>query len=150
MSVSLFCWATLNNYGISLFRGPAVLMWAVCLALILAAVSLRHGMNILVGSLSAETDLFKEYTVAVYDSYRAAGTLLVLFSSMALYVETVPRDVSIVAGIICAAAIYTGRVIRLFLIFITRHVPIVYLILYLCALEILPVLVLVKYFTGLA
>jgi hypothetical protein len=150
LSVSLFCWAALNNYGISLFRGPSVLLWAACLVLVLISVSLRHGINILVGSLSEQADLFKEYTVTVYDAYRTAGTLLVLFSVMALYIEAVSPDISIMSGFICAAAIYSGRVIRLFLIFITRHVPIVYLILYLCALEILPVLVLVKYFTGLA
>ena len=44
---------------------------------------------------------------------------------------------------------YSIRVIRLLIIFLNRNISIFYLILYLCALEILPVLIVVKYFTGL-
>jgi hypothetical protein len=44
---------------------------------------------------------------------------------------------------------YLIRVIRLIIIFLNRNISIFYLILYLCALEILPVLIVIKYFTGL-
>jgi len=52
-------------------------------------------------------------------------------------------------GAIALIVFYLYRIIRLFLIFIKRNMSILYLILYLCALEILPVLILVRYFTGL-
>jgi len=41
------------------------------------------------------------------------------------------------------------RIIKLFSIFLNRNISILYLILYLCALELLPVVVLIKYFAGL-
>ncbi len=52
-------------------------------------------------------------------------------------------------GIIVLGILYLIRVLRLFVIFINRNISILYLILYLCALEILPILISVKYISGL-
>ena len=56
---------------------------------------------------------------------------------------------TLIAGIIIIGLMYLIRVVRLLIIFLNRNISIFYLILYLCALEILPGLIIVKYFTGL-
>ena len=65
------------------------------------------------------------------------------------YTRILPVRDFVEAGIIVLGFMYLVRVIRLLIIFLNRNISIFYLILYLCALEILPVLIVVKYFTGL-
>ena len=78
-----------------------------------------------------------------------AAFFLFLFIILMSYTEILPVKVFILSGIFILAIIYLIRVVRLFIIFLNRNISIFYLILYLCALEILPVLIIVKYFTGL-
>jgi len=78
-----------------------------------------------------------------------AGFLTFLVALLILYTTLFPAKVYFSIGFYAIGILYAARVLRLFLIFINRHVSIFYLILYLCALEILPVVILVKYVTGL-
>jgi hypothetical protein len=114
-----------------------------------AAITLRHIICIIIGNISNEEETFREYMIGVYHTYRAGGIVFLLIGLIILYTTFLPSGVWFTAGIILAATLYIIRIIRLFLIFMTRHVSILYLILYLCALEILPVVIIVKYVTGL-
>jgi len=67
---------------------------------------------------------------------------------MLVYTVILPPQVVITVGAIVLIIFYLMRVVRLLLIFMKRNFSVLYLILYLCALEILPVLIIVKYFTG--
>ena len=68
---------------------------------------------------------------------------------MISYTGILPEKLLISAGAIVISVHYLIRVFRLFLIFIKRNISIFYLILYLCALEILPVLIVFRFFSGL-
>ena len=94
-------------------------------------------------------DVFREYLLGIYQSYRFGALFLVIVIILLSYTGILPVKDLIVSGIIIAGLIYLIRVIRLLIIFLNRNISIFYLILYLCALEILPVLIIVKYFTGL-
>jgi hypothetical protein len=99
--------------------------------------------------MSGERDVFREYVIGVYQSYRISAMILLVIVVLLSYTILMPVKVYFTAGIIAFFIIYSIRVVRLLIIFINRKLSIFYLILYLCALEILPVGITVKYFTGL-
>ena len=148
-SISLFCYLLLSHYNLSIPGVNGVVTWLICFAAVSMAVTLRHIVCNITGNISDEPEIFKEYIIGIYQGYRAAGMVFLLLSILILYAVSVPPNGFFITGFAITGLIYLLRVIRLSLIFITRHVSILYLILYLCALEILPVVILVKYVTGL-
>jgi hypothetical protein len=123
--------------------------WLICLGIIISAVTLRHIVCIVTGSISGERELFQEYLVGVYQFYRFSAIFFFILIILMSYTTFFPSSEYFLSGIIVLGIIYLFRIIRLLIIFINRNISIFYLILYLCALEILPVLITVKYFTGL-
>jgi hypothetical protein len=122
---------------------------AIAFIIVTSAVTLRHLVCNVVGFLSEESEVFEEYIFWVYQLYRLVSMFLLALSIIILYSPSINPDILFYAGFVIVAAIYFLRVTRLFLIFITRHISILYLILYLCALEILPVAILIKYAGGI-
>jgi hypothetical protein len=149
ITVSLFGYLLMKNYTGGIAGIGSFLSWAILFGVVSTAILLRHIICNLTGNISGETEIFREYLIGIYHSYRAGGIVFLLISLILLYTTFLPSEVWFKAGIIMAAILYILRIIRLFLIFMTRHVSILYLILYLCALEILPVVIIAKYVTGL-
>jgi hypothetical protein len=149
LTISLFGFLLLEYFRVSTDYLGEFLTWLICFGVVTAGITLRHILCILTGNISSEQETFSEYMIGVYHTYRAGGILLLLVSLLILYTTFLPSGVWFTTGIIVAALLYIIRIIRLFLIFMTRHVSILYLILYLCALEILPVVIILKYVTGL-
>jgi hypothetical protein len=149
INISLFAFITSVWYEIFPFDISSVVYWLILFLIIISAFTFRHLICIITGNISGEKEVFREYLSGIYQAYRLAGLLLLILTTLILYTSFMPVNVLIYAGFSLIALIYFIRVIHLFLIFINRHVSIFYLILYLCALEILPVVILVKYVTGL-
>ena len=129
------------------FKG--IFIWLIVLGIISAAVTLRHIACVLTGATSGEEEVFKKYLLSIYQSYRFGALFLFIIIILMSYTKILPVRDFIETGIIVLGFMYLVRVIRLLIIFLNRNISIFYLILYLCALEILPVLIVVKYFTGL-
>jgi hypothetical protein len=149
INLSLFAYFTLIKFDIHIQGINGALVWLLCLAIIIIATTIRHFICITIGKASGEDEIFREYLVGVYDAYRTAGLIVFLLILLILYTHLTSVTIFFNTGFLLIGFLYVARVLRLFLIFINRHVSIFYLILYLCALEILPVLILVKYVTGL-
>jgi hypothetical protein len=126
-----------------------IVIWLIAMGIISVAVTLRHIVCFLTGIASDSQDVFREYLISVYQSYRFSAVFLSIIIIMIFYASIIAVGDLIIAGLIIVGIMYLIRVIRLFVIFINRSISIFYLILYLCALEILPVLIIAKYFTGL-
>jgi len=126
-----------------------IIYWLITLGIIIIAVTLRHLVCEITGNLSGEISLFREYLLGVYQSFRFSALFLFVIVILISYTSFFPIKVYIIAGIFVLGLMYLISVVKLFIIFINRNISIFYLILYLCALEILPVLISVKYFTGL-
>jgi hypothetical protein len=149
MVIGLFgyCAAEWYNFipaGISSF-----FFMLIALGIVIFNITSRHLICLAAGNLSGESEVFNEYLIIVYQSYRFSSVLLFATVVLAVYTVLLPPQVYFVIGAIVLIVFYLYRISRLLLIFIKRNISILYLILYLCALEILPVLILVKYFTGL-
>jgi hypothetical protein len=120
----------------------------LCLGLVIFCITSRHLICIVTGNISGEPEMFNEYLMTIYNSYRFGAVILFFLLVLLLYTTLLAPQVYFTGGIIVFTVFYLYRILRLLLIFMKRNVSILYLILYLCALEILPVLILLKYFTG--
>ncbi len=146
ISLFLYCIAAFYDLIPSGMKGFT--FWSIILGVIIVAVTLRHIACIITGSLSGQRDVFREYIVGIYHSYRIGALILFVVVFLLAYTFVLPSKVYVISGFIAIGIMYLIRMLRLLIIFINRNISILYLILYLCALEILPVVISVKYFTG--
>jgi len=127
---------------------PPLVFILISFGLVVFAITSRHIICKAAGSLSGEADVFDEYLVSIYQSYRFSSVFLFVLTILIVYTTLLAPGAGFTAGLIVLSFFYFHRVLRLMLIFIKKDISILYLILYLCALEILPVLILVKYFAS--
>jgi hypothetical protein len=149
INLALFVYCTAFYYEFIPSGISGFLFWCVTLVVIIASITIRHIICFATGRVSTENNAFNEYIVTIYLSYRMMALVLFIIVILLSYTRLFPLKALFLTGFITIAALYLMRIIRLFLIFIDRNISILYLILYLCALEFLPVVTLVKYFTGL-
>ena len=139
--------ASYNNIIPSTVTG--ILFWLISVLVVIMAVTLRHIVCIITGSASGQRDVFMEYLLGVYQSYRFSALFMFIIIILMSYTTILSVKSSLTVGIILFATLYMIRIMRLFIIFINRNISIFYLILYLCALEILPVVISVKFISDL-
>jgi hypothetical protein len=147
--IGLFGYFVIVFYDVIPTGIRGVVNWLIAFGIITAAVTIRHLICLITGAASGQQEVFREYLLGIYHSYRSGAFFLFLFIILMSYTEILPVKDFIISGIFIMGIVYLIRVVRLLIIFLNRNISIFYLILYLCALEILPVLIIVKYFTGL-
>ena len=126
-----------------------ILFWLISLGTIIAAVTFRHLICNITGVLSGQEEVFRDYLHTVYQSYRFNALFLFILIIMMSYTSFLSDKSYFIISTILFSTLYLIRILRLLIIFINRNISIFYLILYLCALEILPVLIITKYLSGL-
>jgi hypothetical protein len=146
--IGLFVYSAATYYNFIPSDSKGILFWLISLGIVIIAITLRHIICLITGAVSGEEDAFREYLLGIYQSYRFGAFILFVMIILMSYTIIFPIGDYILSGIIILGLMYLLSVIRLFLIFLNRNISIFYLILYLCALEILPVLVAVKYYKG--
>jgi hypothetical protein len=146
---ALFCYNAASISGLipSGFSGIAV--WGISLGALVLAFTVRHVICLATGRMSDQTEAFNEYLAGIYQAYHISAIVLFFLVIMVSYTVLLPDKVFLIAGLAVIGIMYLSRVIRLLIIFLNRNISIFYLILYLCALEFLPVAVAIRYFTGL-
>ncbi len=147
--ISLFAYCAAFYYDFIPAGISGIFFWLISMGIIISAVTLRHIVCLIAGNISGEKEVFREYLIGVYQFYRFSALFLFVLVILIFYTVLFPVTISFISGIIVLGIMYIIRVSRLIIIFLNRKISIFYLILYLCALEILPVLILIKYFTGL-
>jgi hypothetical protein len=117
---------------------------ALVFAGLASAMLLRHLLCLLIGSVSGQKDVFREYITVITATWFISGITFFSVSSLILFTETGHSEMLLLAAVSVFDLLYFYRIIRLFIIFMRRSVTIFYFLLYLCALEVLPVLILLK------
>ena len=148
ISVSLFCFISAVWFRIVPVQASQIRYFLLTFLIVIASVTIRHIVCTMVGSISGEREVFGEYLFWVYQVYRLASVFLLALSTLILYTGAFSPGSLFYIGFVLIALFYLLRISRLFLIFINRRISILYLILYLCALEILPVAMIIKFATG--
>ena len=147
--ISIFAYFAILYRGIISNGLSEFTIWLLSAVTIAVAVTLRHFICAITGMVSGATEIFNDYIITVYQAYRFTGFFLSVLVVLFLYTPLIAAESCLITGCIIIAILYLIRISRLFLLFINYKVSIFYLILYLCALEILPVLLSIKYFSGL-
>jgi hypothetical protein len=124
--------------------GEMIKTTALCLAGFAGILIFRHGTCIIVASVSGQKKLFMEYVSVVYSTWFIAAVCYFVLSSIILFFPLKTPVTVVYAGAVLTGFLLFFRTIKLLNIFIIRRVPILYFILYLCALEVLPVLIVLK------
>ncbi len=110
----------------------------------LAALMVRHLTCIIAAEVTGWKKLFREYMNVVYNAWFTNALLLFILNAIILFAPLNNNYPFIVTGLVITTIFLIIRILRLLSIFTYRHIPILYFILYLCALEVLPVLVILK------
>ena len=148
MSIASFILFCELFFNLEFFGLSAQWLWVSNFAAALIAISLRYTINYLLGKLSGSWEVFSEYFFNISRNYKLIGIFLMLMNFFISYLEAIPDKYLIYSSLIVMTIILFFRFIRLFYLFIKRRFSLFYLILYLCALEIFPVLILIKYLSG--
>jgi hypothetical protein len=148
-NLSLFIYCAASFYNFIPVGMSGILFWLIMFGVISLVITIRHFICFAAGKISGESSVFNEYMVTVYQAYRYSALILFLLVILISYAKIFTPSALFLTGIVSFSFFYLMRLIRLLLIFMKRNISVLYLILYLCALEFLPVLIAVKYFTGL-
>jgi hypothetical protein len=150
LNTGLFSYLVLTRYNMLPENLQGIQALMISFIVISLLITLRHFICLITGNISDEPEAFNEYIHVVYQWYRIIGLISFILVILISYTSVFPPGLLFISGFVLFAVAYFFRVFRLFLIFLKRDISIFYLILYLCALEFLPVLISIKYFTGLA
>jgi len=142
--LALFAYSAIAYHGLIPQGTAPFLIMMASLVFVIAAVTMRHFLCLAAGNLSGQTEIFNEYLMTVYQSYRFSAVPLFVLIVILSYTAILPQGLCFVAGVVFLSLLYFYRVTRLMLIFLKRNVSVLYLILYLCALEIGPSVVFFK------
>lgn len=122
----------------------SIKLTAIITGAFLAALILRHLTSIILAETTGMKSAYREYMNIIYNTWFADAMILFILNAIILF-SPVSNPIPLIwSGIIITAIFMIVRVLRLLTIFLNRHISISYFILYLCALEILPVLVIMK------
>lgn len=110
----------------------------------LAAMMIRHLTCIITAEVTGWKNVFREYMNVIYNAWFANAFLLFILNALILFAPLDNIFPFIIIGLVITAMFLIIRTLRLLSIFTYRHITISYFILYLCALEVLPVLVIMK------
>jgi len=147
--IGLFGYSAASYYNFIPLGSKGIIFWLISLGIVITAVTFRHITCLITGAVSGEEEAFREYLLGIYQSYKFGAFILFVIIILMSYTIILPIRDYFISGIIVMGLMYLISVIRLLVIFLNRNISIFYLILYLCALEILPVLIAIKYYTGL-
>ena len=148
MNIALFVSFTAFFYDINPPGISGFLFWLISFGVIIVLVTLRHFICVFTGIVSNQREAFNEYLLNIYLFYRFTALIMSVLVILMTFTVFSPSKFFFITGLSAMALLYIIRIIRLLFIFLARNISIFYFILYLCALEILPVMILTKYLTG--
>ena len=148
-NLALFIYCIALYYALIPENFSGFTVWAIALGIVIVSITFRHFFCMITGWLSVQKEVLDEYIFTIYQTYRYIAFACFILVVLLAYTNFVPPKILFLTGYFSFGVLYLMRLARLFLIFLKRNVSIFYLILYLCALEFLPVAVIIKYVTGL-
>jgi len=148
MSMSTFAWFFQVEYMLFPWDLRGIRLWMADFAVITGAVIVRYMVSFITGEISGNRELFREYLFNIFSYYNLLGIFLVVTNFMIPYFTVIPPLYLIASASVLIGILYILRTVRLVSIFIMGGFSLLYLILYLCALEFTPILIFIKYLSG--
>lgn len=135
-------------YDLYFFSLEGTALWFLNLAIIVLSAGLRFLLIFFIGALAGTRDVFNEYAFNILQLYKFLGIPLLLINFFIPFFDSIPDIILYIISFALIGNLLIIRVLRLASVFIKRGVSLLYFILYLCALEFIPILVFIKYLAG--
>jgi len=148
MSLATFAWFCEQIFDFKILNISGFLLWLINIGILSLGLALRFIILSITGKITATSGAFEEYGYNIAQFYKFLAIPLLIINFFIPYLEILPDMVLLVIGITVIVNILVIRTLRLFSIFIRRGFSLLYIILYLCALEFTPILVFGKYLGG--
>jgi hypothetical protein len=144
--VTAFLIQITNRYfGLILSEQSNLNQYLFFIAVICIMYLIKFLVNYILAFISSNNDLGKEYMFNVFVYSQTIGIILFPFI-VCLQFTKYPTELFLYPALVICASFYALRMFRGFIISVTeQNIGILYIFLYLCALEILPLLVLIKF-----
>lgn len=138
LSVGVFVVALLKKFYPDLFSNYLGLIIPVTIIILLLLISLNMLINFITGKIFLQDDIRLEYNNNINTFNQLLGIILFPINILVFYTNAM--DIFIYIGISSFCLIYLFKIIRLFKINFSKQLNIFYMFLYLCTLEIIPLM----------
>lgn len=136
---------TNSYFGLILAEVGSFYQYLFFVVLLLGMYILKFIVNYLLSIVTSSTEMMREYTFSVFVFCQTAAMILFPVVICLKYTRY-PAEWFLYPGIIVCGIFYLLRTIRGYMISVQeQNVGILYIFLYFCALEILPLLILIKF-----
>lgn len=140
----LFFYQVSNFFGFNILPYSPIINYLILVGVFIGWYLIKFITLKLIGYISHAEKLFNEYFFSFSLSVKNITLFLIPVSVFEAYIDVGVNHLFIYLGIALVALVYVLRVFRLFYLFIIKRFSVLYGILYLCALEILPILILIR------
>lgn len=145
LNTGLFIYLSVKYFNLTLIQTAGFQSFLIFTGFVITIYLARFITSKIAGYISLSQQLFSEYLHNVFIYARISGFILLPFLIAIPYIDYRITPIVIFAGAGIFVSLYILRIIRGIKIFALRKVSVLYLFLYLCTLEFIPVLVFFKY-----
>ncbi len=145
INTGLFIYLSFKHFNLSFVHPEGIKAFLLFTGFVFAVYLLRYIISKIVGYVSTTQKIFAEYFHNISIHTRVTGLVILPFLIAIPYADYRITSVTIFAGAGIIAIGYILSIIRGIKIFTLKKISLLYLFLYLCTLEFIPVLVFFKY-----
>ena len=146
LNTGLFLYLVFNYFGITFFNVNGIITFLLYAGFLMTIYVAKWIVCSVTGYISLTQKAFSEYLFNVFLFNRNLGLLLFPFLIGIPYIADYLTPIFVHAGIIVIVILYLLRIFRGITIFLKEGFSIFYMILYLCALEFLPLILFFRLF----
>lgn len=143
MIIALFIWQSLSAWQFKMGFSGMWLYFSI-LSIVVVYSLIRFAIHSTMGHVFQLKNDALEYIFNIKIYNKVLGIILLPFVLANAYVSVIPLRSVIIVGFLVIGIVYFLTLLRGISIFLRKYVPIYYLILYLCTLEILPLMLIWK------
>ena len=140
----LFFYQVSNFYGFNILPYSPMVNYLILAGVFIGWYLVKFITLRLIGYISHSEKLFNEYFFSFSLSVKNITLFLLPISVFEAYIDVGVNHLFIYLGVVLVGLVYVLRIFRLFYLFLIKRLSVLYGILYLCALEILPILILIR------
>ncbi len=146
LNTGLFLYLVFNYFGITFFNVNGIITFLLYAGFLMTIYVAKWIVCSVTGYISLTQKAFSEYLFNVFLFNRNLGLLLFPFLIGIPYIADYLTPIFVYAGIVVIVILYLLRIFRGITIFLKEGFSIFYMILYLCALEFLPLILFFRLF----
>jgi len=147
LSTGLFMYFVLNYYDIHILKFSGIILYFICCGILAIVYIFKYLIYRILGNILLSRKYFSEYLYNLFIYNKIIGILILPIIIGIPFMPQVFSPILIKTGIVLIILLLIFRMIRGIKLSFKFKLSILYIFLYLCTLEILPVFIFIKIFT---